>query len=149
MHMVHIHIYSLLCLAPGCSQAEITLAGSLVKPQLEALRQRKTTATVQTVRFIKRFCSKNKIFLSLETCDKMIPYMKHRMHTERALKSLVEEMFLECKLVSDALWLFTHLFTEDECFTFSLVARDNMFLHKPENYFDSYSSRGRVEGLGR
>lgn len=35
----YLYTYSLLCLALGCSQAEITLAGSLVKLQLEALTQ--------------------------------------------------------------------------------------------------------------
>lgn len=115
----YIYTYSLLCLAPGCSQAEITLAGSLVKLQLEAFRQRKLQLRmlqVQTVCF-KSFFLQNKIFISLEICDKIIPYMKKR------IRSLVEEMLLECNLVSDAAqkcfapWLFTHLFTEDESFT--------------------------------
>lgn len=76
------HIVSSV-LPRGGSQAGITLAGSLVKLQLEGLRQRSiaTAAAAGTNSALEEFYSKTRYSSSWKRCDKMITGMKKRMHT--------------------------------------------------------------------
>lgn len=83
LHVVRIHISSPLSCPGGGSQAGITLAGSLVKLQLEGLRQRSTAtaAAAGTNSALQEFNSKTRYSSSWKRCDKMITGMKKRTHS--------------------------------------------------------------------